>query len=293
MAETKSANKSSAEQSLNRESKLRWAVLGLGALVFLLVFFADKTNLSNRPSLVTAEVGEGNNGQGFAEGLPPLAPEPKMDQWLNSLAQAKDQEKIRILDSIILNLQSRQRFAYAAEYAEALLVEDRSLSIQVLAGELNLKASQLGYISQDSALFKKYSQRGIRYLNDAVNQDPENHDARIMLARGYVQSGDVSNVMLGVQQLRRVLESAPDKVEASFELGLLSIQSGQFERAVERFQRVLEIETANEEARYQLAFCLAQLGRNNESASLLQKVLDQSDDEALKQQAQQLLNAVK
>jgi cytochrome c-type biogenesis protein CcmH/NrfG len=48
--------------------------------------------------------------------------------------------------------------------------------------------------------------------------------------------------MQGIMMLREVLVEDPDNVEAHWQLGLFSVQSGQYGKAVERFRRVAELD---------------------------------------------------
>jgi len=60
-------------------------------------------------------------------------------------------------------------------------------------------------------------------------------------AVGLVQGQDP---MRGIMMLREVLQEDPDNVEAHWHLGLFSIQSGQYEKALERFKKVKELDEA-------------------------------------------------
>ena len=51
--------------------------------------------------------------------------------------------------------------------------------------------------------------------------------------------------MKGIMMLREVLQEDPDNVQAHLQLGLFSVQSGQYDKAVERFRKVLELDPAN------------------------------------------------
>lgn len=48
--------------------------------------------------------------------------------------------------------------------------------------------------------------------------------------------------MRGIMMLREVLEEDPNNTEAHWHLGLFSIQSGQYEKALDRFQKVRELD---------------------------------------------------
>ena len=51
--------------------------------------------------------------------------------------------------------------------------------------------------------------------------------------------------MRGIMMLREVLEEDPDNVEAHWHLGLFSIQSGQYDKALDRFRMVLKLDSVN------------------------------------------------
>jgi lipopolysaccharide biosynthesis regulator YciM len=50
--------------------------------------------------------------------------------------------------------------------------------------------------------------------------------------------------MRGIMMLREVLEEDPNNAEAHWHLGLFSIQSGQYEKALDRFRKVRELDEA-------------------------------------------------
>jgi cytochrome c-type biogenesis protein CcmH/NrfG len=47
--------------------------------------------------------------------------------------------------------------------------------------------------------------------------------------------------MRGIMALREILQEDPDNVEAHWHLGLFSVQSGQYDKALERFKRVVDL----------------------------------------------------
>jgi len=274
---------------MSKESWFRVIVIAVGVLTTGLLFFANKTNLetagevllrSNSPTSVTSAEGQ----------LPPLAPEPRLNAWIDSLNITKGSKKIRILDSIIVNLQARKRFAYAADYADQLVGLDSSLNNLLLAGVLNQEALSLPYVQQDTTLRRTYAQRSIRYLEQVTQEEPSNERALLALGLAYIQSGNPQMSMQGIMTIRKILEINPDNVEASFQLGIFSVQTGQFERAVQRFERVLELDPDNFAAMFELANAQYQLGNTERAKSLLQSVIQQTADPNLRQAANTLLN---
>jgi Flp pilus assembly protein TadD len=66
--------------------------------------------------------------------------------------------------------------------------------------------------------------------------------------------------MQAVLAIRDIAEKHPKNLKANFTLGLMSIQTGQFEKAVERFKTVVEVDPQNSEAYRLMAQCFANLG---------------------------------
>ncbi|MEO1448009.1 MAG: tetratricopeptide repeat protein [Bacteroidota bacterium] len=263
---------------------IRWIILGVGALVFVLLLFADKTNLNSSDGLDIAAP-----TQQSRSALPPLAPDVATDALLARLDKAEGAERLGILDSIIVSLQARNRTALAADYAYEALSIDRSLVRLRQAGTLHYQATQLPYVAQDSILFRTYADRSITLLRDVTEQAPEDEDALINLGMALTTSRLPQNSMQGILTIRKVLEMNPDNTAASYQLGLFSMQTGQFDKAVSRFEKVLSLEPDNQVARYQLAQAYAQTNRAAEARSLLETVLEQAEDPELKRAAKNLL----
>jgi lipopolysaccharide biosynthesis regulator YciM len=48
--------------------------------------------------------------------------------------------------------------------------------------------------------------------------------------------------MRGIMMLRQIVEEDPANIEAHWQLGLFSVQSGQYDKALERFKKVVELD---------------------------------------------------
>lgn len=272
----------------------RWGLIGLGLIVFLLLFFADKTNLTNEnPSTVAGSAATSSGGASAVPeaSLPPLAPDPDLDRQIAALESASEEEKLRLLDTIVVSLQARNRLAYAADYAMQLADLESSLSNQLRAGVLSQKASELPYVAQDSSLMLKYSDQAVALLKQVNEQEPENEEALLHLGLALTKA---RAPMQGILTLRKLTELNPRNWEAQFRLGLFSLQTGQFAKAVERFSNVLNERPEMNEAKFQLAVANARTGNENEAKELLEEVLkDKNASGELKQEANILLNQLK
>lgn len=270
---------------------LRIAVLVLGVAVCLLLFFADKTNLNNQTNsaLARSEVAAVNR----SSSLPPLAPDPQFDGWVSALEGTEGQTRVSLLDSITGLLMARGRYAYAADYAAQLAETEATVSNRLQAGKLSQMATQLEFVAQDSALFRKYSNQSIGFLSEVVQEEPENEEALLYLGLAFTQSGLAQNSMQGILTLRKVLDLNPDHVEAGYYLGMFSLQTGQNEKAVERLEKVLENAPDYNPAKFQLAVAYSRMNKAGDARLLLEDIIRGKDaDTDLKLSARELLNSL-
>jgi len=94
-------------------------------------------------------------------------------------------------------------------------------------------------------------------------------DAKIDIAISYVKDGN--EPMKGIALLKEVIEEDPENIKAHLTLGFFSIQSGQYEKAIERFEKVLSIDSGYIEAYLYLADIYENTGKTNKAIKILNK----------------------
>jgi tetratricopeptide (TPR) repeat protein len=128
-------------------------------------------------------------------------------------------------------------------------------------------------------------------LSQQVYQRIIDHDSEDLLAKTRLAMTKVSsdNPMVGITMLREVLEADPEFREAILNLGLLSIRSGQHERAVARFEKLLEMDSLDYEAMLYQGIALESIDVEK-SRKLFEQIAQSTDaDPALVVTAQQYL----
>ena len=95
------------------------------------------------------------------------------------------------------------------------------------------------------------AQGAVDCLSEALTLNPDNDTTKLALASAYIEGTGAS--MSGVSILREMVAKDPANIPANLMLGRLSIQSGQYDKAVARLEHVLELEPKNREALYFLA----------------------------------------
>ena len=113
------------------------------------------------------------------------------------------------------------------------------------------------------------AQEAIACLELALKLNPENKEATLAMASAYIQG--TAEPMKGVQMLLAITREKPNDVPANMLLGRMSIQSGQFEKAIKRFETVLQQEPENKEALYFLAQAYEGTGNKQKAIELLEK----------------------
>lgn len=255
-------------------SALQIIVVLVGILVFAGVFFADKTNLNNDKNLAVSASGVANVTKASTE----LEKDTEIQPWVDSMLIRKGKEKLPYLDSIVVNLQARKKFALASEYSLQRIDIDSSLQNLRQVADFSKQAVKMEKVQNDTSLFRIHADRRVKILSLISSKEPEDEEVLMELGMALIESQRGQNSMQGILTIRKILEINPDNVDASYQLGLFSLQTGQFARAAERFEKVLALENENDNARYQLAYANAQIGQKEKAGILLEEIIQRNAD---------------
>lgn len=114
------------------------------------------------------------------------------------------------------------------------------------------------------------AEEAVKYLNEALALNPNNDTTKLALATAYIEGTGAP--MSGVSILREMIAKNPDHIPANLLLGRLSIQSGQFDKAVDRLEHVLTLEPKNREALYFLGEAQKGKGENEKAIATFRKL---------------------
>lgn len=121
----------------------------------------------------------------------------------------------------------------------------------------------------DRALQMWEANEAISCLEQAMKLNPNSEEARLAMASAYIQG--TAEPMKGVQMALAMTRDNPEHIPANMLLGRMSIQSGQFEKAIKRFETVLKKEPENKEALYFLAQAYEGTGNKQKAIEMLEK----------------------
>jgi tetratricopeptide (TPR) repeat protein len=175
-------------------------------------------------------------------------------------------QKAEFLRHLAISWQQNKQMPLAAYYfGEAAKLENSEKNLN-FAGYLFLGLLH----DAASATVKSWeAQQAISCFKRALELNPANDTAKIGLATVYVDGQ--GETMQGVQLLLGLTREKPDHIPANLLLGKLSVQSGQYDKAIGRFETVLKQEPQNTEALYFLAEAYKGKGNKDKAIELLEK----------------------
>ncbi len=128
----------------------------------------------------------------------------------------------------------------------------------------------------------------VRYYGEAVlAQRPANLDAKTKMAMTFLTT---TEPMKGILMLREVVEEAPNNELAQYNLGLLSIQSQQYDKAVDRFKKVVRLNPEHLQAQFFLGVSYFESGARKKAQKQFERVKTISDDPEVLANADEYLN---
>lgn len=99
--------------------------------------------------------------------------------------------------------------------------------------------------SEDDQIRTFLTGRAVQAFENAISLNPDNPANQVNLALVYTSNPPQENPMQGIQLLLDLNNRYPDNVYILNNLGRLAIQTGQFDRAIERLERAYDITPDN------------------------------------------------
>lgn len=122
-----------------------------------------------------------------------------------------------------------------------------------------LKFYEFAATCEDTSMQIYASKEAIVAFEKVIALNENNVEAKNALAICYIQND--LDIMKGVQLLKDVTRRDSNNIEANYTLGMLSMRSGQVDKAVGRFETLVRIQPMNPEFHYYLGEAYSQLGR--------------------------------
>jgi len=273
-------------------SKLQYGLIALTVILVGTLMFLPKVVVKNENSENTLiEKEDDHSGHDHAEGEGheqaetsimeqhqvqlPAAKKADLARWQKSFANAQSEEgQKKVLDSLQTLWLGINRLDSAAHYWNVFYTK--------YPNQENLIATANAYyeaysFAMDDVKMNSLRKKAQSLFQKALETKPDLLDVKVKLGVTYVAEAP----MKGVGIIREVLAKDPNNITAIYNLGLLSMQSGQFDKAITRFEQLIEIEQGNLNHYLYLGISQMQAGKKEAARKSFEHVKNNSSDAQL------------
>lgn len=188
----------------------------------------------------------------------------------NELSTSQDNSRlVAVFNSLAIIYQRNKHPAIAVYYKAKAAKLENSAKKLTFAAQLFLELMQSEH---DASVQIWEANEAVECLERSLKIDSTYEDTRLALATAYIEG--TGEPMKGVMILRDITTKNPDDIPANMLLGRMSIQSGQFDKAVKRFETVLKVDKNNTEAMYFIAQAFEGTGDKKKAREYLVKCRD-------------------
>lgn len=174
--------------------------------------------------------------------------------------------------------------APAAFYYELIASAEPSFKTWLKAGDRFTDAYQQ---SMDTLMQPALVEKAISAYQTADKIQPNTPEVKTGLGIAYVTG--TPNPMQGIQLLLGVVKDDPKNIKANLNLGLFSMKSGQFDKAIDRFKTVID-QAPSAEAWFYLASSYEQLGKKSDAIGAYLKTKEIAADPNMSQFVDRKIN---
>ncbi|MGZ4097254.1 MAG: tetratricopeptide repeat protein [Bacteroidia bacterium] len=145
--------------------------------------------------------------------------------------------------------------------------------------------------TQDKTEAPLLYQCAIRCFSKGLKLEPNNADAKIMLASCYVEG--TGNPMEGISMMKEIEKTDSNNVKLQLSFAFFSVKSGQLDKAITRFNKVLAIDSNYIEAYLHLADAYEQQGNTEKTIEVLEKYRSKTTDVTAKVEIEKYIQQLK
>lgn len=193
------------------------------------------------------------------------------------LKSASEGEKLTIQKQLAQQWDDVNQPAPAAFYYELIAEKESNFESWLKAGDKFTDAYQQ---SMDTLVQPALVQKAIGSYQKADKIKPNTLEVKTGLGIAYVSG--TPNPMQGITLLLDVVKQDPKNLKANLNLGLFSMKSGQFDKAVERFKTVIDV-APSAEAWFYLASSYESMDMNTEAIAAYLKTKEIAADPNMSQ----------
>jgi outer membrane protein len=255
--------------------KTRLLLIAVCAVVIFLLFQLPKAVVENEAEMAS-DGSDSVRSHLESVAVPPADVRARIQRLRAQRLKSAEKEKNAIFaDSLADLYRLSNRFDSAAWFAEESSRHFNTVEGWVKTGDNYYQAYS---IEMDQAKQRSLAVKAQEYYGKVLEKEPGNLEVKTKLAMTYLTT---STPMQGITMLREVLAEDPDNELALFNMGMLSIQSGQFDRAVQRLQQLVNINPQHIQGQLLLGIALMNSGNRQKAVEQFEKVKKMDNDPAV------------
>jgi len=258
--------------------KTRIILIAACILVVWLIFLLPKSVVENEAELnpqTSPTTGNASHAQANAEVISAirllkakLAAEPeKRNSAIFADSLAGLYKKANLFDSAALFVEQANSFFESPESTQK-------------AAEAYFQAFTF---AMEQSKRKELALKARSFFERILQKDPARLEIKTQMALTYFGTGEPP--MQGVSLLREVLAQDPKFKPALFNMGMLSVQSGQYNKAIDWLNQLLEVDADDVQGRLLLGVAYLNQGNKLKAREQFEQVKKMDSDPAVQQQA--------
>ena len=243
-------------------------------IVIWLIFLLPKVVVDNEAVL---EENTDESPSQTAEVHTEVSPEIQeaIHRMRDQMRERLPKEKNAIFADSLANLYGEAgKFDSAAWFAEEASEFFNTTESWIKAGDHYYQAYTFAL---DQARQNQLAEKAREFFKKVLDANPKNLEVKTKLAMTYLSDSP----MQGVLMLREVLAEDPKNELALLNMGMLSIQSGQHERAVGRLEELIKINPNHAQGHLLLGIALMNTGNKERARQQFEKVKQMDKDPAV------------
>jgi outer membrane protein len=264
--------------------KTRIILTAVAAIVVWLIFLLPKVVVENESQLKEAT---DNSAAPTGHSEIPAAITETIRKVKPQFQPGASNQKNAIFADSLRSLYFRAGLFYsAAWYAEQAAAFFNSKQSFLNAGNAYYEAFTF---AMDSKKQEQLAAKAREWFGKVITSDPKNAEVRSKIAMTYLSSSP----MQGISLLREVLADDPQNEFALFNMGMLSVQSGQFDRAIDYLTRLTAVNENHIQGNLLLGVAYMNKGDKNNARLQFEKVKQLDKDPAVQATADSYLKDLK
>jgi tetratricopeptide (TPR) repeat protein len=250
-------------------------LLVIGSVIVIwLIFLLPKVVVDNESVLQdTADASSAQSPEVHAE-APPETLEA-IRSLRHQMGDRLPKEKNAIFADSLANLYGDVgKFDSAAWFAEEASKFFNTTESWIKAGDQYYQAYTFAV---DQGKQNQWAEKAREFFKKVLDSNPKNLEVKTKMAMTFLSASP----MQGVLMLREVLAEDPKNELALLNMGMLSIQSGQHDKAVERLEELVKINPSHAQGQLLLGIALMNTGDKARAKQQFEKVKQMDKDPAV------------